>query len=213
MPKSAILWSFSRSDEKFATRISLNGDPLEQTSATKLLGLWISEDLSWLKNCQEICKKAYSRLSLITKLKYVGVQIEDLIDIYVLFIRSVAEYCSVVFHSSLTVEQSEKLEKIQKTSLKIILGDIYIDYPAALEMCGLETLASRRQHRCLDFALKSVKHPRNKHLFPLHPVQPEYSFREREMYQVNFARTSAYQNSTIPFCQRLLNSYSKQKSS
>ena len=120
-------------------------------------------------------------------MKYVGVEIEDLLDIYVLFIRSVDEYCSVVFHSSLTVEQSEKLEKIQKTSLKIILGDIYIDYPAALEMCGLETLASRRQRRCLDFALKSVKHPRNKRLFPLHPVQSEYSFRERELYQVNFA--------------------------
>ena len=110
------------------------------------------------------------------------------------------------------MEQSEKLEKIQKPSLKIILGDIYIDYPAALEMCGLETLSSRRQRRCLDFALKSVKHPRNKRLFPFHPVQSEYSFRERERYQVNFARTSAYQNSTIPFCQRLLNSYVKQKS-
>ena len=47
---------------------------------------------------------------MIAKLKYVGVRTEDLIDIYKLFIRSCLEYCSVVYHSSLTVEQSMKLE-------------------------------------------------------------------------------------------------------
>ena len=60
---------------------------------------------------------------------------DDLLDIYILFIRSVVEYCDVVFHSSLTQQQSEKLEKILMTSLKVILGDMYVDYPAALEMC------------------------------------------------------------------------------
>ena len=63
-------------------------------------------------------KKAYSRLSMITKLKYVGVSQEDLINIYNLFIRSVTEYCSVSFHLSLTQKQSEKLERIKKTCLR-----------------------------------------------------------------------------------------------
>ena len=77
---------------------------------------------------------------MITKLKYVGVSVEDLLDIYILFIRSVTEYCSVSFHSSLNQEQSKKLEIIQKTVLKVILGDMYIGYTVALEMCSLETL-------------------------------------------------------------------------
>ena len=105
---------FSRSSESFSTRLQINGKNLERKSVSKLLGVWISEDLNWARNCQEICKKAYSRLSLITKLKYVGVKTEDLVEIYILFIRSVTEYCSVVFHSRLTVEQSQKLENIQK---------------------------------------------------------------------------------------------------
>ena len=100
---------FSRSNENFSTRLVLNENVLEQKSEAKLLGMWITEDLSWTKNCQEICKKAYSRLSLITKLKYVGVKTEDLAEIYILFIRSIVEYCSVVFHSSLTLEQANKL--------------------------------------------------------------------------------------------------------
>ena len=112
-----------------------------------------------------------------------------------------------MFHSSLTVEQSTKLEKIQKTCLKIILGDSYVNYEAALEMCGLQTLADRRKERCLNFALKAVKHPKNHRLFPLNAVQSDYNTREREKYEVNFARTSSYQNSTIPFCQRLLNAH------
>ena len=136
---------FSRSKEPFATRLTMNSVTLERKSVTKILGMWISEDLSWSKNCQEMAKKAYSRLSLITKLKYVGVNRNDLIDIYILFIRSVTEYCAVVFHSSLTQKESEKIERIQKTCLKIILGDEYLDYSNALYLCGLQTLKERRE--------------------------------------------------------------------
>ena len=149
---------FSRSKSDFATRLEIDNQTLEKISATKILGVWISEDLSWSKNCQVICRKAYSRMSMITKLKYAGVSYEDLIEIYILFIRSVVEYCSVAFHSTLTQDQTRKLEKIQKTCLKVILGDMYIDYTSALEMCGLQTLSERRQARCLDLALKCIKH-------------------------------------------------------
>ena len=141
---------------------------------------------------------------MLTKLKYVGVNTEDLLDIYVLYIRSIAEYCSVAFHSSLTIENSDKLERIQKTCLKIILGEMYIDYSWALEMSGLDTLYYRRKKRCLDFSLKCVKHTRNRRLFPLNP-KPQHNIRNSEKFHVNFAKTSTYRDSTIPYCQKLLN--------
>ena len=72
---------FSRSQEKFATRLNMNGVLLEKVPATKLLGVWVTEDLSWSRNCSEICKKAYYRLTMLTKLKYVGTKTENLIDI------------------------------------------------------------------------------------------------------------------------------------
>ena len=106
---------------------------LEQLNVTKLLGIWITEDLSRARNTKGICMKAYARLSMLTKLEYVGVGIEELINIYILFIRSCTEYCSVAFHSRLTIEQETDLERIQKTSLKIILSESYIDYESALE--------------------------------------------------------------------------------
>ena len=128
---------FSRSKARFATRLTINNRNLEKINLMKILGIWISEDLSWSRNCQEICQKAYSRLSMITKLKYVGVCLEDLLDIYILFIRSVTEYCSVAFHSSLTQQQSDKLEKIQKTCLKLIMGTC--------------TLVTQLLYKCVDW--------------------------------------------------------------
>ena len=135
---------FTRCKEDFATRLTVNNCKIDKVSVSKILGLWISEDLSWDKNTKELCRKAYSRMSMLSKLKYVGVKTEDLIEIYILFIRSSTEYCAVAFHSSLTVEQATYIERIQRTSLKVILGESYIDYPAALEMSGLDS-----QHQVL----------------------------------------------------------------
>ena len=119
----------SQSEEKFATRLTINSTTLERISVTQLVGVWISDDMSWVRNTKEICRKAYSRLSMIPKLKYVGVCREDLLYIYKLFFRSVTEYCAFVFHSRLTQEETRKLEQIQKTCLEIILGECYEDYP------------------------------------------------------------------------------------
>ena len=189
---------FSRSKSQFATRLMIDDQAIERVSVSKLLGIWISDDMSWSRNTQEMCKKAYSRLGMLTKLKYVGVSTDDLLDIYVRFIRSVTEYCSVVFHSSLTIEQSKKLETIQKICLKVILGEMYVDYDAALEMSGLQTLYDRREERCLDFSLKCIKQPRNSRLFPHNQVNSSRLRREKEKFKVNFARTDSYRKSAIP---------------
>ena len=122
-----------------------------------------------------------------------------------------AEYCSVLFHSSLTQEQNRKLEGIQRTCLKVILGEEYSDYQTALEICGLESLEQRREKRCLDFSLKCLKHPKNLRLFPSTPKVTKHDLRSNEPFVVNFARTASYKNSTIPYCQRLLNQHFMKK--
>ena len=210
-PSKCNYMIFSRCKENIATRLSIGNTILERKKAQKILGVTISDDISWSQHCQEICRKAYSRMSMLTKLKYVGVGIEDLIDIYILYIRSLTEYCSVAFHSSLTVEQSNRIERIQKTCLKVILNDMYINYQAALEMTGLQTLFDRRGQRCLQFSLRAIKHDRNSKLFPLNKTAGILNTRQSERFTVNFATTSAYRGSAIPFFQRLLNNHFKNK--
>ena len=69
-------------------------------------------------------------------------------------------------HSSITVENREDLERVQKTVLKIILGLRYKSYQNALDILELETLEKRREKLCLNFARKASKHPKCKNMFP-----------------------------------------------
>ena len=84
-----------------------------------------------------------------------------------------------------------------------------MSYEAALEMTGLQTLHDRREKRCLDFASKCLKHPVNKRMFPLNKnlEADRMDVRNREKFEVNFARTEKYRMSAIPFCQRKLNTH------
>ena len=196
---------FTRNRELFSSRLTINQKTLDQVKVAKLLGVWISEDLSWARNCQEICKKAFSRINILSKLKYAGMNRSDLINIYILHVRSVTEYCSTAFHSSLTSEQEKKLETIQKASLKVILGQDYYSYEDALLTTSLKSLKDRRQERSLKFALKAIKHPENRNMFPLNENECAPNTRNSEKFHVNFAYTEGYKNSAIPYLQRLLN--------
>ena len=88
--KSAYI-VFSRTKSEFSTRLTLNGTLLERQTVFKILGLWLQEDLKWDFNTRQICKKAYSRMYILNKLKFAGIHESDLIIIFKLFIRSVCE--------------------------------------------------------------------------------------------------------------------------
>ena len=203
---------FNRARQDFSTRLSLNGQTIERQQHIKLLGIWLQEDGGWTKNTSEVCKNAYARLSLLTKLKYAGLPTGDLLQAYKMYIRSRLEYCSVVFHSSLTQQQEAALERCQAICLRVILQESYTSYSLALELCGLKKLSARRLERCHSFSLKCLKHEQNKRIFPKNPnLDISLEARYREQFKVNFARTNAYRNSAVPFCQRLLNDYFKKK--
>ena len=199
---------FSRAQENFVTRLTVNGDKIDQKKAVKILGCWIDQDAGkWTTNTRQICKSAYSRVSMLTKLKYVGVCTDDLLEIYRLFIRNKAEFMSVLWHSSLNSDQEKKIENIQKVCLKVVLQEMYINYEMALEITSFEKLSFRRNSRCLSFAKRCLSNKQTSGMFPLNPefVQKPSYLRNTEKFQVNFAHTSNYQNSAVPHCQRLLN--------
>ena len=200
---------FNRAQADLNTRLVMNNVKLDQVHEARLLGVLLTDDLKFEKNTQDICKRAFARISLITKLKFVGVQRHDLVDIYKLFIRSLLEYCCVSWHSSLTVEQSYDIERVQRTALKVVLGTEYDGYENALKICDLENLHDRREKRCLTFGLRSLKHPKHKHMFPYNIS--DQKTRKPGTFKVNFARTSTYQKSAVPYIQNMLNRHFSKK--
>ena len=149
---------FTRARKEFGTRLTLNNKFIHRKQSVILLGVWLQQDGGWSKNTREMCKRGYARMSMLTKLKYGGADIEELIHMYKQFIRGSLEYCSVAWSSSLTAQQSYSLERCQAVALKIILQESFVSYSAALEMSGLQTLEARGLVRCLDFCLKCTKH-------------------------------------------------------
>ena len=197
---------FNRAQADFNTRLTMNDTKLDQVHEVRLLGVLLTDNLRFEKNTQDICKRAFARISMITKLKYVGVPVHDLIEVYTLFVRSLLEYCCVSWHSSLSQELSENIERVQRTALKVILGVSYTDYESALELCNLKTLFSRREDRCLTFGLRCLKHDKHKTMFPFNDTS-EQDTRNPNTFLVNFARTSTYKKSAIPYIQNMLNDH------
>ena len=93
--------------------------------------------------------------------------ISDLKLIYNQYIRSVLEYGSNVWHSSLTQQNKEDIERLQRSSVKIILKNNYDSYKKALKVLNMETLDQRREKGNLTFAKKCLKIENMKSLFPL----------------------------------------------
>ena len=83
------------------------------------------------------------RMIILHKLVKFHLPTEEMVEIYILFIRCMLEYCCVVWHSSITEEESTNIERVQKTALRIILGHTYTDYKSALEFTGLDNLSVR----------------------------------------------------------------------
>ena len=143
---------------------------------------------------------------MLHKLIEFGAPINDLLIIYILYIRSVCEQSCVVWHSSLTVENEDDLERIQKTALKIIYKQKYIDYENALNMSKLKKLSDRRKILCLKFAKKSVKNESAQDMFPIKDGLAKGPLtRHPEIYQVHKAKTSRMLKSPLIYMQHLLN--------
>ena len=181
------------------TRLAIGGELLETVTETKLLGTVVTNNLKWDKNTENIVKKANKRMELLRRIAPFGTNKEEMKNLYILYIRSLLEQSCVVWHSGLTLENSQDLERVQKTALKLILKEEYNSYESALKILDLESLSERREWLCLQFARKCKNHEKMKELFPENQKSHEMVTRFKEIYQVNHANTKRLQNFKIRF--------------
>ena len=198
----AMIFNFS--DSQFMTRLTLKGEKIDIIDSTKLLGTIVSDNLKWDLNTKDLVKRANQRMEILRKVAGFCDSQQDLKEIYILFVRSILEQSAVVWHSSLTDENRQNLERVQKSALRLILGHNYTSYQSGLNKIGLQTLDERREEICLNFARKCVKNEQFKQMFPLNK-QTNMKTRHKEKYKVQFANTDRLQKSPIIYMQKLLN--------
>ena len=105
----------------------------------------------------------------------------------------------------------EKLERVQKSALRIILGDQYINYKNALKILNLQSLEQRREFLCLKFANKCLQVKKFRSMFPRKNQIHNTSKRGNEKFAVRRTFTERHKNSAIPYMQRLLNKVETEK--
>ena len=125
--------------------------------------------------------------------------------VYTLYIRSLLEQSATLWHSSLTDENINDLERVQKSALRIILQQNFRGYKQALAQLGIESLAERREQLCLSFAQKCLKNDKMKSIFPINQRSHEMTTRFEEKFSVQYANTERLKNSAIIYMQNLLN--------
>ena len=212
-----INFNFSRSNQTPQT-LHLNDNVIQTTDKVKLLGVIISNDLSWTENTNLICSKVNKKIFIISKLKQFGFQTKELINAWTSILRPNAEYAAPLWHSGLSVFDTNRLERLQKIVLGIILGTTYIDckkyykfdnkhysYDEALKLLGLSTLRQRREDLTYNFALQTVARDTHNEMFPLNENK-SIGTRNKSIYSEFICKTTRYYKSAIPYMTRLLNS-------
>ena len=109
-----------------------------------------------------------------------------------------------MFHSMLTQDNTNDIERIQKIVLRVILDDKYTDYHNACLQLNVQNLQVRRTKLSLNFALKCVESEKFSHLFK---HKTNTCIRDPDKFDVSFARTTRYMNSPRLYLTRLLNSF------
>ena len=146
----------------------------------KILGYTFDKEAGPSIRVQNVIKKLRSRTWALLKLKRAGFTTDELLRTYTVYMRSLAEYVSVLWHSMLTAEQSAMIEREPTQALRHIYGH----GPSAesmRKMSGVELLSKRRclpaicEENCHESTLQFIfahfrdffRHP---HLPGLHAI-------------------------------------------
>ena len=131
---------------KEVPNILIEGKVVERVDHVKLLGITLSNDLTWKRH---VDKKAGKRMYMLYQLKRAGVNQADLVTIYISVMRPVVEYACPVWHTNLPIYLSDNIEMIQKRAVRAICpGMSYVDI---LNHINLSTLKERRDYLCKQY--------------------------------------------------------------
>ena len=171
----------------------------------KALGMVFGRRPNMDLQVEHMAKKMRQRFWTLRNLKKNGFTNEELVRVYTTVIRPVLDYGSVVYHSSLTDEQDELLDRQQNQALKCIYGP-GISGRRMREMAGLTTLRQRRIDQCDKFAAKCLASDRFSDWFPTKKTRRSARKAGKcEEYVEKKARCNRLYNSPLFYLRRRLN--------
>ena len=181
------------------------GKSLEVVEEMKLLGIMIRSDLRWTSNTNLIISKCYKRIWMLRRLKHFGASEDNLLEVYIQQIRSITEMACPVWNGGLTQLEVRAIERLQKVALAIILGDAYSTYNEALNHFNVDSLEARREHLCLQFAIKAYKNPKFNSWFEPNQTTTTRSGKNMTVLKEVICKKTRFKMSPIPYLTHILN--------
>ena len=139
---------------------------------------------------------------LLKEIKRFGATNEEMTHLWITYCRSTLEQSAVLWASSLSEENKEDLERLQKCFIKLIFSKKYRSenensYKELLLKLNLEPLEVRRDLLSLKFAKDCIKFNKLKDLFPENSKEHCMETRHQEKYKVLHANTERLKTSSI----------------
>ena len=161
------------------------------------------------KEHKVISEKGFGRMELLRKVsEFCGYK--DRLHIYKTFVRSVLEKSCVVWHSSLTLKNTNDLERVQRAAVKIITSGKY-SYQEGLTFLNLPTLKERRETLTVKFAKKCLTNKKTRGMFKNNHKKHFMKLRYSKQFKEENIKTKRLYNSAIPYIQRILNKDHREK--
>ena len=136
-------------------------------------------------------------------MKKLGLSNDIIVDVYTKEIRSVLEFGAPIWTGALTERDSTKFERIQKTTLKIVLDHKFTDYASACEKVKLDLLKYRREKLCIKFSKIGFK--KSNSIFHKFTSKRNTRHKKQKLVSEFKCNTGRYFTSGLPFLSRLLN--------
>lgn len=125
----------------------------------KIVGFWFGSRPDVSAHVEKMIAKFQSRMWVLYHLKNARVPPDDMLVLYKSLIRPVLDFAVPAYHSLLTQNQSERIERLQRSAFKIIFGWA-VSYRTVLEEKQEESLCDRRIRLVDQFTKKANSHPR-----------------------------------------------------
>ncbi len=173
-----------------------NDKEIEIVESSKLLGLTITNNLTWHAHIKEVIKKASKTLYFLVQLKRAKIPVEDLVLFHTSCVRSVMYYAIPAFYHALPQYLKNELIRVEKRAMSIV--NPQMDYSATGEVLNIRPIQEHHNFLCknlFDKVLKDSNHKLNVFLPKKH--NSHHELRNGHNFDISHFSTNRTRNSFI----------------
>ena len=187
--------------------LTLNNNFIERINTHRHLGVYLTSNLDWTTQVNDVCQRANRKLSVLRSVKFLKRNTLDLL--YKITVRSIIDYALPIYANNLKLTDLARFDRLQYRAGKIVTGALHLTNRDKLNAeLGWENFQSRIKFLGLSLFQKMHKHetrPLVRNCMSKLDYTKKYMTRSRGGY-APFPRYGVkYKNSFFPYMSDLWN--------